>query len=401
MTTTGTRMWWRFQAWDSWFFRESRPFGSAVGGGLVQSEFPPPARTLAGAVRRAIADHLQADLGALSGVHSPRNRDHAAAARRGEPLILARLFERMRLGGPYVLLNGERLYPMPANVLFSTDDSTATLLAPDTGTLCDLGLVCLPRPSRSIPGARTLPDAWLTADGMTRVLAGEPPRATDVVREEQIVVREYRMGIGRVRGTRLASDGRLFQTEHLRLREGVEIALTMDGVTAETVPRVGSVDLGGEGRMAHFAVSDAPHSWRECVSPPFTKEHDQFQLVFLTPTAFGGTWTDSRRFDRLQDDNGLSFWRTRLFGKKQDESTGIAVRIYCGVNYSYQYEGGWNLGDGANRVTRGLLPAGSVWYCKLERPTDYLNVLAPRMNQGQLGSERDLGRGEIILGHWN
>ena len=51
---------WRFNAFDTWFFRESRPMDS-IGGSELASLFPPPATTLAGAVRTAIGEHLRVD----------------------------------------------------------------------------------------------------------------------------------------------------------------------------------------------------------------------------------------------------------------------------------------------------------------------------------------------------
>jgi CRISPR-associated protein Cmr3 len=59
---------WCFEALDTWFFKESRPL-EAVGGAQLRSMFPPPARTLIGAVRTALGD--------AQGVHWP---DYAAQA---------------------------------------------------------------------------------------------------------------------------------------------------------------------------------------------------------------------------------------------------------------------------------------------------------------------------------
>ena len=55
---------WRFAAFDSWFFRESRPFDS-IGGAQLASHFPPPSRTLAGAVRTSIGDFCGCQLASL------------------------------------------------------------------------------------------------------------------------------------------------------------------------------------------------------------------------------------------------------------------------------------------------------------------------------------------------
>ena len=57
MTTAKTL---RLTAFDTLFFRESRPF-DAIGGSELASVFPPPPRTVLGAVRSAIGDALGAD----------------------------------------------------------------------------------------------------------------------------------------------------------------------------------------------------------------------------------------------------------------------------------------------------------------------------------------------------
>ena len=51
---------WRFEAADTLFFKESRPIES-VGASQLGSQFPPPARTLIGAIRTAIGDQMGGD----------------------------------------------------------------------------------------------------------------------------------------------------------------------------------------------------------------------------------------------------------------------------------------------------------------------------------------------------
>jgi CRISPR-associated protein Cmr3 len=55
---------WRFSALDTLFFKESRPIES-VGGSQLSSVFPPPARTLIGAIRTAIGEANSVDWGGV------------------------------------------------------------------------------------------------------------------------------------------------------------------------------------------------------------------------------------------------------------------------------------------------------------------------------------------------
>ena len=64
------------------------------------------------------------------------------------------------------------------------------------------------------------------------------------------------------------------------------------------------------------------------------------------------------------------------------------------VAAKYQREGGWDSVGGLARPARALLPAGSVWFCRV------LAGDASRLQGAQLGVARELGRGEIALAAW-
>ena len=51
---------WRFDPLDTWFFREARGFETS-GHNELSSLFPPPARTVAGALRTLIGEQQGAD----------------------------------------------------------------------------------------------------------------------------------------------------------------------------------------------------------------------------------------------------------------------------------------------------------------------------------------------------
>ena len=57
-------------AYDTWFFRESRPH-DAVGASELSSLFPPPIRTLAGALRTLIGDQLAINWQTLQSATQP------------------------------------------------------------------------------------------------------------------------------------------------------------------------------------------------------------------------------------------------------------------------------------------------------------------------------------------
>jgi hypothetical protein len=58
---------------------------------------------------------------------------------------------------------------------------------------------------------------------------------------------------------------------------------------------------------------------------------------------------------------------------------------------------------------RELLPAGSTWFCHLMdgnegdtivKDPEALRAAAALLTGRQLGSEREIGRGEIVVGYW-
>src|SRR3990167_7397932 len=103
-----------FQALDTLFFRESRPF-EAIGGSELSSLFPPPPRTLMGAVRTAIGDALGADWNLFGDAKEnytlPDGRKLYDLIGYGDKL------GGLSLHGIWLTLNGERLYPAPLFLL--------------------------------------------------------------------------------------------------------------------------------------------------------------------------------------------------------------------------------------------------------------------------------------------
>ncbi|TVR63993.1 MAG: hypothetical protein EA420_06115 [Candidatus Competibacteraceae bacterium] len=125
---------WRFDALDSWFFREARAFDTSGGNELV-SLFPPPARTVAGAVRTLIGEMHEVDWErfALEGESADLKRMIGVGDDLGQ----------VNMTGPYPLWEGKRLYPVPLHLL--AQDRQYVFLKPGEPVDCDLSLDS-PRP---------------------------------------------------------------------------------------------------------------------------------------------------------------------------------------------------------------------------------------------------------------
>ena len=91
----------QFKPIDTWFFRESRPH-DAAGASELSSLFPPPVRTLLGAVRSFLGDSLGVDWQQFN-----RNGEYAElkqAMGDGESL------GALSVSGAWVCKSGQRLY---------------------------------------------------------------------------------------------------------------------------------------------------------------------------------------------------------------------------------------------------------------------------------------------------
>ena len=401
---------WRFEPWDTWFFKAAEPW-DAPGARGVESSFPPPARTVAGAIRHAMGERMGVDWNALApagGGTSVRARRLGA---RAPDTSAEAAFERMRMMGPYVQRNGERLYPTPEAWILGEDRAGKPALAwldPDrvSPVKTDLGCVILPQSGAGLRHMESVSGTWITTKGMSEFLRGAIVDCKELVRLEDIVAKEPRIGVEINNKTRTAEDARLFNTVHARLRDGVEIAARVSGFSGG--PAHGNVHFGGEGRMASFhavdETSDAPGA--RCTPDPAKKDNRSITITFVTAAAFGGDWRDSDsqwipNWVHKTDSGGNDGWVLNLLND-------ITVRVECACVPKYTYEGGHDVASGQDRPVRALLPAGSVWFCEVLEwrrkdcdPTQFdLNDLINRLHGKQLGSERELGRGEIAVGFW-
>lgn len=386
MNTTDKAERWRFEALDTWFFKESRPL-EAVGGAQLGSSFPPPARTLIGAVRTALGD--------AHGVQwqdYARRPDHPLRTLMGSPTELGPL----QFEGPYLLRNGQRLYPAPLSLMLSEADAQPTRythLRPGAQPQqCDLGWVRLPQKANAqLAGAKPAEGCFLTADGLQAVLRGDVPKAGDLVRGQDLVDREARLGIGRDHHSKRPQDGLLYQTQHVRPRADIGLGLTLRGLDSRQFPDLAQQGLsrvGAEGRLAAWQREAAP-----ALPPPPKVGGQRLMLCLLTHAAFEQGWLPDG-FTAVTTEQGGRHWT-----HWQGELAGRPARLVCAVTGKPVREGGWNLADGKPRELRGLVPAGSCYFIELDSAQDAQQV-ARTLHGTHWGQESAWGRGQIVVGSW-
>jgi CRISPR-associated protein Cmr3 len=371
---TDTR-YWQFDPLDTWFFREARGF-EASGSNELASLFPPPANTVAGAVRTLIGDQRGVDWSRFPDADEYR----ALREQIGDGDHLGQL----GLTGPYPLWRGERLYPAPLHLLGKDQDYR--LLEPGDPVTCDLGRVRLPRIRQAaagpLPGAKPLAGSWLTPADLGRVLAGQPPG--QVIGANVLYDEEPRLGIARDNARRTGRDGLLYQTRHLRPRAGLAIGFGTRGLAETFLPAPGVMRFGGEGRPGALQAAQPPAA----LVPPKLQDR-RLLLMLLTAADFGQDWVPPGLQPEQRD--GVQIWRGTL--------AGVALTLECAVLGKAAREGGWDLARERPRPVRSLIPAGSVYFCTLEG--DMPPHIASKALQGQfIGQDTALGRGELAVGAW-
>jgi CRISPR-associated protein Cmr3 len=368
---------WEFAALDTLFFKESRPMES-VGGSELQSAFPPPARTLIGAVRTAVGEALDTDW-----TRYGRDDRHPLRARIGSPESLAPL----SFSGPWLTRAGQRLHAIPLALLFSHDKTAQTRLRPASAPQhCDLGHVCLPEKAKpALAGAGPLEKAFVTPDGLLAFLEGREISAAQIVETKALFSQEERLGIARDNASRVTGDGLLYQTRHVRPHSEAELGLAIgvQGLDDSDLPRRGVARLGAEGRLANWQRKAADTT----TLPKRPSSAKGIVLVLQTHALFTGGWLPDG-FSAIERD-GQRLWQGTLGG--------ISLRIVCAVTGKPVREGGWDLVNHCPRPLQSLVPAGSCYFCEVDGAPD---AACKALTGLRIGQDTEYGRGELVVGYW-
>jgi CRISPR-associated protein Cmr3 len=380
---------WCFEPFDTWFFRESRPLDT-ISGSELSCLFPPPARTVFGAIRSLIGENW-----CVKGETVPVNwknylKDEAYQALR-EEIGKDNDFGQLKLTGPFLIYKGQRLYPAPLSLM---ENKRLCFLQIGQPVHCDLGKgVRLPKLLPADRGAKALNQAWLTEEGISQVLKGEIPEKSEVIRSEQLFFSEPRLGIVRNRKYKASEKGLLYQAEHLRFQMGIKIGVDVRGISEDLHPRSQQCTrFGAEGRLARVEITE-----KQFALPTILPENEgeNLLLMLLTPADLGDKnkkrlpSDDFNEVEREINGEKTTVWEITL--------NGIELMVISAVLGKAIQEGGWNLRKHKPRALKSLVPAGSVWFCKVKGS---VREAIEKLNGYQIGNETALGRGELMAGIW-
>ncbi|MFH0944258.1 MAG: type III-B CRISPR module-associated Cmr3 family protein [Planctomycetota bacterium] len=362
---------------DTWFFRDARPYNQHEPWQTdVVSLFPPHPFTVSGALRSLLARQAGWD---------GRTRWPEEIAK-----VLGRTVEETgeaRFLGGALARNGETFYPPPLSLLGLASQDEAGLerfeprahLLPGPTCQSDLGIARLPVAPDATPELRGPAGFWISAHGLTQVLAGRLPAPGDFVSQGDLFELEPRVGIVRdqERRTTCSQEGSaLYSPMHVRLARNVALLTGWSGVPEEWTPAAGQpFPFGGEGRQAILEPTPMQQP-----DPPPGGLGPLVALVLVTPTLLP-----------------LPPW-------PGDDLAGCeGVRIISGCLGPAEKIGGYDSLKRRPVPPQACVPAGSVLFCEASEPAlarlkEGISGESPRVS---IGLYTGHGFGQAFLGLWN
>ena len=370
---------------DTLFFRDGRPYNQDdPGQAEAASVFPPHPPTVVGAVRAALARAM----GWPGRTWDTAKLGDGVDWQAGDGAL-----GLLRFTGPYVLRNGEPLFPAPLSLVREKKHNggeSLEVLSPGDLLACDLGEARLPAAPKNAEGWKTLEGKWLTLAGMEQALAGNAP--LQIIEPDAIYSAEPRVGVQRDASTRTTkrfeaqggepARGALYAAAHVRPAQDVALAVEVDGLPDVSV--AGKLaPLGGEGRSAWIEKRD--QTVRLPKAPELKPGNDgvlRYTVTLVTPADLGEPGEEwPRPGDRLIGSAGGP-----LPGRIVSACTSRPVAI-----------GGWDTGARGPLPLRPLVPAGGVFF--LEAKGDEAQALAS-WRGGAVGRAAGWGFGRALIGRW-
>lgn len=398
---------------DVLFFRDGRPMeGASSGHGAA---WPLP-NVLSAAIHHALrrADH--------DDLHQHRRGRNGSYS--GEDAHRDRKFGSLQLGGPFPVVDGQWLFPRPADA--QTLQSSATTHQPlgsDSsigGAASSLGNSLRPVVCTQPPTKETA-EPWIAAAAYADYLnLADSSSSKGFFKDDQVYQAEHNIGIGIDPDTDTQDGERFYSASYLRLRQNVQLGLiaqcldkgqngeiTENDLIEVTFPKSGSntcILAGGQQRTCTVIRSSG-----KTLPLPMgaTITGTRVRWVLLTPAIFpaipaneekgianhsGGwlpTWIDSNTL-KVQLKNpkesarklkeGRAIWRRRVASLSTISAELVAATIPRALPVA-----GWAAANehdpdhGGARATHLAVPAGAVYYFEAD-DEDHAKSLAEALN---------------------
>ncbi|MBS9781638.1 MAG: type III-B CRISPR module-associated protein Cmr3 [Gammaproteobacteria bacterium] len=374
-----------FSQIDSWFFRESRSMDCA-GSTALNSLFPPPNNTLLGAIRTYIGD-----------TYHQKNGTNWQGFKHNDELQniigFGNDYANLQAQGAWLYQQEQQqlYFPCPMNIIKQSEEEMGffTLGQP---ILCDLGKVRLPQLDRE-KSQSPLEHCYISQQAFDDILQGDTPALSHIVEQHHIVKNDSRLGIARDNHRRKTEDGKLYQTNHIRLEKDWQLYLGLDGITDDYLAGDITVRLGGEARMA--TVSQLQQTPQLPKKPTVTTNNQQLVIYLATQTpdckrSENIPMLPNNSFKRVDTDD-KTVWQGNILGEK--------ITIISAITGKPTRIGGWDMVKHKSLPVRGFIPAGSCWYIETDSK-EYAQRIVDTLH-GQFlttGNDRALGYGQLFVG---
>ena len=377
---------------DSWFFKESRSMDGS-GSNILSSLFPPPVKTLMGALRSQIGEKYHKD----NMTTWQQFGKHCKDTFKLEKIIgYGNEYANLQAQGAWLYLGDENKkqlhFPAPSNLLKQENDTYA-FFEIGSPVVSDLGKVKFAKLDYEQKQA-PLNNHYISRDGFNLVLEGKIPEQT--VDQEDIITNEQRLGIARDNTSRSTQQGKLYQTQHLRIKQGWSVYLGLTGVDKDyATDKDRLIRMGGEARMASLTEIDKP----DLPQPPVIQPSDNTQglvIYLLTPLPDYRQSNETPPLPnntfKVNDSGEYHVWKGQIAQIDITIETAIAGKLYR--------LGGWDMAEHKPQAVKSYIPAGSCWYIKTSHKAEEINQLINKLHGSYLttGNDRALGYGQIVIG---
>lgn len=394
-----------FEQIDSWFFRESRPHGS-VGANALNSVFPPPTRTLMGAIRSQIGQHYFAqhpshswdDLDCLEDLKSVIGDADCLGDVQPRGVFLQHCTGK----------NATYYLPAPANLcrkhIKDNDFDYLAFSLSQELYQTDLGLthlVELPKKTTKLDdtrGFKPLENVWVSATIWQQILEGNlnslSTQSEYICDTADFTSSEYRLGIGVQTDTRNVREGLLYQTTHVRLKPDVRLVMPIR-YTPERLQTIASnlfdkpllVRLGGEARMASITLQKQSTNYLpQAPQQPTTQAINgkkRFMLYLVSKL-------------RMQTDSWLPEGFCQSKQGFDGSINGIDFKILSACMGKAYREGGWNQLEHKPRAIENYLPPGSAFFVEVDAAIPDNQII--QQLHGQVVNDNAWGEGLMLVG---
>lgn len=309
-----------YQAWDTLFFRDGKPF-SLGEDTWASSIFPPLPSTVYGALRTGYL--------AMSSA-SPDN--------------IEELTKDFFIRGIYLKKDETFLFPAPADTHLEKDGGDIAHISYDLGAIPANGAISssqLQVIKQLDRGQRPARGVFFTEAHIQDYLKDIAENFLRIVEEENLIAYENKIGIGRDDATRSVQESRLYRVQ---MQRWGSLKLVVDSnLESLSILPPNQLRLGGEGKAVRLtSEKDIPDIPIPSAPAPY------FRLYFASPALFNNGWLP----EGLKKKNGLvsGTWRNVQL-ELLAAFVGKPLRI-----------GGFDVKERVPKPMRQAVPAGSVYY---------------------------------------